>query len=158
MKVVVGVVVVGVVILVGVVLGWALGANTVWRSFEALDQDDFGQPRKKPQQIHIAYGSSPSEMLITWSTYDNSEGDSGGGTAGTIQQLGSSKVLYGKKPEAGEQGPESLEGEMFVRTAVDVRLTIDNPNGAQWIHRTRVTVITHGEFLLFRTRRSNHFL
>jgi len=82
MKVVVGVVVV--VILVGMVLGWALGANTVWRSFEALDQDDFGQLRKTPQQIHIAYGSSPSEMLITWSTYDNSEGDSGGGTAGTI--------------------------------------------------------------------------
>jgi len=137
----------GVLMLVLLAVGWSVGANTLWGSLEEFDQNDSAVPATTPQQIHIAYGSSPSEMLISWSTNANQEE----GDSGNTQSL----VYYGKHQQvvAGEGGNSTTEGssrQTSIMEANDVSFTLDNPNGAQWVHRARLTVINHTwDFSLF---------
>ncbi|KAJ7383150.1 hypothetical protein OS493_030302 [Desmophyllum pertusum] len=65
-----------------------------------------------PEQIHIAYGDSPSEMTILWSTSNSSE-------------LASSAVLYGLAPK---NYSSKAEGKF-------VLFTEGNPDGLKYIHR-----------------------
>ena len=130
----------GVLMLVLLAVGWSVGANTLWGSLEEFDQNDSAVPATTPQQIHIAYGSSSSEMLISWSTYANQEE----GESGSTQSV----VIYGKQQQglAGEGGNSTAEAssrQTSIMAANDVSFTLDNPNGAQWVHRARLTVIHH---------------
>ena len=72
-----------------------------------------------PQQIHIAYGEFPSEMVIVWST-DNL----------TNLGLDTSFVHYGLAPYN------------YTLTAKGnyANLTHGNPNGLQFIHRVKLEV------------------
>ena len=70
-----------------------------------------------PEQIHIAYGESPSEMTIVWSTSNSTE-------------LASSVVLYGLAPNN-----YSLKAEGNF-----VLFTEGNPDGLKNIHRVVVQV------------------
>jgi len=135
----------GVVMLVLLAVGWSVGANMLRGSLEEFDQNDSAIPATTPQQIHIAYGSSPSKMLISWSTYANKEeGDSSGSTQ--------SIVIYGKVVAGEDKNPtaeaSSSRQTSIIMAATDVSFTINNPNGAQWVHRARLTVINqHFPFL-----------
>ena len=70
-----------------------------------------------PEQIHIAYGDSPSEMTIVWSTSNSTE-------------LASSVVLYGLAPNN-----YSLKAE-----GKFVLFTEGNPDGLKYIHRVVIQV------------------
>lgn len=70
-----------------------------------------------PEQIHIAYGDSPSEMTILWSTSNSSE-------------LASSAVLYGLAPK---NYSSKAEGKF-------VLFTEGNPDGLKYIHRVVLQV------------------
>ena len=70
-----------------------------------------------PEQIHIAYGDSPSEMMILWSTSNSTE-------------LGSSVVLYGLAPK---NYSSKAEGKF-------VLFTEGNPDGLKYIHRVVLQV------------------
>lgn len=70
-----------------------------------------------PEQIHIAYGDSPSEMTIVWSTSNTTE-------------LASSVVLYGLAPN---NYSSKAEGKF-------VLFTEGNPDGLKYIHRVVLQV------------------
>ena len=70
-----------------------------------------------PEQIHIAYGDSPSEMTILWSTSNSTE-------------LASSIVLYGLAPK---NYSSKAEGKF-------VLFTEGNPEGLKYIHRVVLQV------------------
>lgn len=70
-----------------------------------------------PEQIHIAYGDSPSEMTILWSTSNSTE-------------LASSIVLYGLAPK---NYSSKAEGKF-------VLFTEGNPDGLKYIHRVVLQV------------------
>jgi len=70
-----------------------------------------------PEQIHIAYGDSPSEMTIVWSTSNSAE-------------LASSVVLYGLAPK---NYSSKAEGKY-------VLFTEGNPFGLKYIHRVILQV------------------
>ena len=70
-----------------------------------------------PEQIHIAYGDSPSEMMILWSTSNSTE-------------LASSVVLYGLAPK---NYSSKAEGKF-------VLFTEGNPDGLKYIHRVVLQV------------------
>ncbi|XP_070536666.1 acid phosphatase type 7-like [Ptychodera flava] len=75
--------------------------------------------QKKPEQIHIAYGSQPSEMVVMWSTAVE--------TAST--------VLYGLAPR---NYTLSTHGQC-------VSFTLGNPSGLQYIHRVQLTDLIPGQ-------------
>ena len=70
-----------------------------------------------PEQIHIAYGNSASEMTVMWST-------------SSVQELSSSFVLYGLAPKN-----YSLKGE-----GKFALFTEGNPDGLHCIHRVVLQV------------------
>lgn len=70
-----------------------------------------------PEQIHIAYGDSPSEMTILWSTSNSTE-------------LSSSVVLYGLAPK---NYSSQTKGKF-------VLFTEGNPDGLKYIHRVVLQV------------------
>ena len=87
-----------------------------------------------PEQIHIAYGDSPSEMTILWSTSNSTE-------------LASSIVLYGLAPK---NYSSQAEGKF-------VLFTEGNPDGLKYIHRVVLQVrrLTSWKIInAFRIRRS----
>ena len=87
-----------------------------------------------PEQIHIAYGDSPSEMTILWSTSNSTE-------------LASSIVLYGLAPK---NYSSKAEGKF-------VLFTEGNPDGLKYIHRVVLQVrrLTSWKIInAFRIRRS----
>ncbi len=70
-----------------------------------------------PEQIHIAYGDSPSKMTIVWSTSNSTE-------------LASSVVHYGLAPK---NYTSKAEGKF-------VLFTEGNPDGLKYIHRVVLRV------------------
>lgn len=70
-----------------------------------------------PEQIHIAYGDSASEMTILWSTSNSTE-------------FASSTVLYGLAPK---NYSSKAEGKF-------VFFTEGNPDGLKYIHRVVIQV------------------
>ena len=70
-----------------------------------------------PEQIHIAYGNSPSEMTVVWST-------------SAVQELSSSFVLYGLAPKNYSL---KAEGKFVV-------FTEGNPDGLHYVHRVVLEV------------------
>ena len=72
------------------------------------------QPDYVPQQIRLSYGSTPSEMRVTWASGDN----------------GHSLVMFGLKPGAMTS---SARAESY-------RWEYGNANGTQWVHRAKMTV------------------
>ena len=70
-----------------------------------------------PEQIHIAYGDSPKQMTVMWST-------------SSVQELASSFVLYGLAPE---NYSTIAKGEL-------VLFTEGNPRGLQYVHRVLLEV------------------
>lgn len=95
-----------------------------------------GTPATMPEQIHIAYGDSPSEMIITWSSYARASGDSpsdGGEEWMMMPHLSGDSMVWYRKEDEGERQEKK---EM----AIDVHFALQNPQGAQWIHRARLKV------------------
>lgn len=72
------------------------------------------QPDYVPQQIRLSYGSTPSEMRVTWASGDN----------------GHSLVMFGLKPGAMTS---SARAESY-------RWEYGNANGTQWVHRAKMKV------------------
>lgn len=70
-----------------------------------------------PEQVHISYGDTPSEMIVVWST-------------GNISPNSTSFVTYGLNSD---------KLDMVVK-ANDAVLTEGNPNGLDQIHRAVMTV------------------
>jgi hypothetical protein len=70
-----------------------------------------------PEQVHISYGDTPSEMIVVWST-------------GNISPNSTSFVTYGLNSD---------KLDMVVK-ASDAVLTEGNPNGLDQIHRAVMTV------------------
>ena len=77
-----------------------------------------------PEQIHIAYGNSASQMTIMWST-------------SSVQDLSSSIVLYGLAPKN-----YSLKAEGRF-----VLFTEGNPDGLHYVHRVVLEVRFEVSFL-----------
>ena len=70
-----------------------------------------------PEQIHIAYGDSPRQMTVLWST-------------SSVQELASSFVHYGLAPKNYSM---KAEGKF-------VLFTEGNPSGLQYVHRVLLEV------------------
>ena len=70
-----------------------------------------------PEQIHIAYGNSASEMTVMWST-------------SSVQELSSSFVLYGLAPKNYSL---KAEGKFAL-------FTEGNPDGLHYVHRVVLQV------------------
>ena len=70
-----------------------------------------------PEQIHIAYGNSASDMTVMWST-------------SSVQELSSSFVLYGLAPKNYSL---KAEGKFAL-------FTEGNPDGLHYIHRVVLEV------------------
>ena len=71
-----------------------------------------------PQQIHIAYGDTPQQMTVMWSTPSSNDFES-------------SIVHYGMAPNKYDL---SASGKT-------VNFTLGNPSGLQFIHRVQLKVL-----------------
>ncbi|XP_068706650.1 acid phosphatase type 7-like isoform X2 [Montipora foliosa] len=75
-----------------------------------------------PEQIHIAYGDSPKQMTIMWST-------------SSVQELASSYVLYGLAPK---NYSVKAKGKF-------VLFTEGNPSGLHYVHRVLLEALIPGK-------------
>ncbi|XP_073233636.1 acid phosphatase type 7-like [Porites lutea] len=82
-----------------------------------------------PEQIHIAYGNSASEMTVMWST-------------SSVQELSSSFVLYGLAPKNYSL---KAEGKFAL-------FTEGNPDGLHYIHRVVVQGLIPGKNFSYRVQ------
>lgn len=93
--------------------------SLVERSAELSDWQD-EQPNK-PEQIHIAYGDDPSEMVVVWST----------------PQAGLSEVLYGMMANNLNM---STSGESLIFDELEL-----NPEGLKFVHRVKLSDLLPGK-------------
>ena len=138
------------VFLTSLLLFWMLGEQELLLLMEEAEDDKNtqGTSTTMPEQIHLSYGDSPTEMIVTWSTYARATGEpaSKGGDGGEgdedlqediIPQLSQDSMVWYRK-QSEEKTPANEKKVM----AVDVRFVTLNPEGAQWVHRARMKVRT----------------
>ncbi|CAB3977176.1 Iron zinc purple acid phosphatase [Paramuricea clavata] len=85
-----------------------------------------------PEQVHISYGDTPSEMIVVWST-------------GNISPNSTSFVTYGLNSD---------KLDMVVK-ASDAVLTEGNPNGLDQIHRAVMTGLNPGTTYYYQVHTGN---
>ncbi|XP_063969933.1 acid phosphatase type 7-like [Lytechinus pictus] len=99
------------------------------RDVRQASDDDWPPPI--PEQIHIAYGDMPSEMVVMWST----------------PSIGSSEVVYGNAPE-----------NFTLNATGEYQELIDwegNFDGVKFIHRVKLEGLTSGESYSYRVQTDN---
>ncbi|XP_067052534.1 acid phosphatase type 7-like isoform X3 [Acropora muricata] len=87
-----------------------------------------------PEQIHIAYGDSPRQMTVLWST-------------SPVQELASSFVHYGLAPKNYSM---KAEGKF-------VLFTEGNPSGLQYVHRVLLEDLIPGRNYSYRVQSGSNF-
>ena len=88
------------------------------RAFPQPNYDDFPESEQHgPEQIHIAYGDSPTKMTVMWAT-------------SAVDELASSIVYYGRAPRNYSL---KARGE-------HVLFTEGNPQGLKFVHRVGLEV------------------